>query len=168
MGGLGVLLSHDALPGDTLYGLKRLREATALGLTLDEEAHAHRRLDYAARRIDELVALSAHAPTRVAPASPDVLADFTEHATEGTTGLTAVATGSGGRQLVSLRDWADRQAHRLDLLGAALPDTADDPGTLLERIERRATALAERMDCYRITSGSADELGALPATGPCA
>ncbi len=168
LGGLGVLLSHDALPGDTLYGLKRLREATALGLTLDEEAHAHRRLDYAARRIDELAALSARTPTRVAPAYPDVLADFTEHATEGTTRLTAVATGSGGRQLVSLRDWADRQAHRLDLLGGSLPETAGDgPGALLERIERRATALAARMDCYRITSGSADELGALPATGPC-
>src|SRR5699024_5593805 len=36
------------------------------------------------------------------------------------------------------------------------------------RIQQRTTQLHDRLDCYRITTGAADNLGPLPATGSCA
>src|SRR5699024_1320573 len=38
---------------------------------------------------------------------------------------------------------------------------------LLRRIEQRTTALQQRFDCYRITTGTTDKLGPVPATGDC-
>ncbi|OQO90955.1 hypothetical protein B1813_15730 [Saccharomonospora piscinae] len=172
----GLLLSRDALPGGPLYQLKRAQESAALGLTFDDEDAAVRRLNYASRRLDELATLGetgSAEPGRVRAA----LRGFADHATEGTVRLTALATRSDGSQLGVLRDWAGRETARLDTLAPGLPtalpdavadEVTDEVAGLLDRIDRRASALAERMECYEITSAHSDDLGALPATGRCA
>ncbi len=169
--GLGTALAQNALPGEPLYHLKLVQETVTLGLTFDAEDDAVRRLSYASRRLDEMTELGRHE----GPDDSDedgyqlALREFTAHATEGTSRLTALATRSDTRLLSVLSSWARRESTRLDTLIPALPATVgDDLGTLLQRIERRATALSARMDCYEITSATTDDLGALPATIGCA
>ncbi|WP_460444065.1 DUF5667 domain-containing protein, partial [Amycolatopsis cihanbeyliensis] len=171
--GFGLVLSRDALPGDTLYELKRAREAVNLGLTFDEEARGHLHLEHAAGRLAELARLTERtAPGAAHPGYRTALADFEADARAGVTRLVTLGTGSAGTQLDELRSWARAQADRLAGLRAALPAETvphgDASAQLVRRIGERATALAGRMGCNRITSGRTDELGALPAPGPCA
>lgn len=164
--GLGLVLSAGALPGEALYDLKRAREATILRFTFDNEAKALKHLEYAELRLQELARLVSSGERE--PGSYAIaLDDFEENATVGTAGLTAVATNTGGQQLNPLREWASEQADKLRGLRPALPKAPTVSQALLSRIERRATALAERMHCGQITSGDFDDIGALPATGAC-
>ncbi|SFQ40887.1 hypothetical protein SAMN05421810_10717 [Amycolatopsis arida] len=168
--GLGALLSEHALPGEPLYDVKRLREAAAVQLTFDAEARALRRLEHAENRLDELDLLTQR-PGDTTSGFAVALADFDADTRAAVAGLIAVATSSDGQQLAALRAWAERQAERLAALRPALPadlahQHADATG-LLTRVGERASALAGRMDCYQITSGQADELGALPFPGAC-
>ncbi|WP_199430994.1 DUF5667 domain-containing protein [Qaidamihabitans albus] len=166
LGGLTTLLSGDALPGEPLYDLKRAREAAVLQLTFDDEARALRHLEYAARRLDELTILAGREPAG-GPGHTVALEDFTGEARAGTAQLTALATGSDGHHLGTLRSWATARTGELTALRPVLAAATAEPAALLVRIEERAAALAERMGCYQITSGDSDDLGALPARGDC-
>lgn len=151
LGGLGMVLSQDSLPGDVLYAVKRATESAELGLTLGESARADDHLRFAAIRLDELIALG----------SPDgrTMADFEREASAGAAGLTTLGVLGSGQELTDLRSWVHRQT-------AKGPPFAKVTG-LLGRIDARARALSGRLDCYRITSGQSDDLGAVPATGVC-
>ncbi|MDT7728179.1 MAG: hypothetical protein QOI21_4755 [Actinomycetota bacterium] len=170
LAGLGMLLSKNALPGDPLYGVKRASESVALGLTFGQQAKAQKYLEFADNRLDELVELKDSGGD-----SADYLTgltDFEADARAGVAQLTALATAnSGEQQLAGLRTWAQERAGALSAESAAIPAAAVSRFTatqvLLTDIETRATALADRLGCYRITSGSTDELGALPAEGVC-
>lgn len=164
---LALLLAKDALPGEPLYHLKRAQEAATLGLTFDAEDDAARRLSYASRKLDEITTLGRHG-VRDTDTYRLALADFTEHATEGTSELTALATRTDGRGLTVLAAWAQRESAGLADAEPALPTTVSaDATALLDRIERRSAALAERMECYEITSVHSDDLGALPSASGC-
>jgi hypothetical protein len=173
--GMSVLLARDALPGDALYGVKRTAEAAELGLTFGDEPKALKHLEFAASRVSEIETLARRYP------NPDdapvgsyltALTDFDHDATAGSRQLIILATSTDGRLLVSLRDWSTQQATRLQAINNRLPEAARNRQAatrgLLERITARADALLARMDCYQITSGSFDDIGALPATGQCA
>ncbi|MBN6036110.1 DUF5667 domain-containing protein [Amycolatopsis sp. 195334CR] len=167
IGGLGVALAGDALPGDSLYGMKLAGETATVGLTFDDEARAGKRLDHAGGRLAELRELGG----RDAAEFRATLDSFGQAAREGTAELTAVATGTSGAQLTGLRSWAAEQARVLADLRPSVPEGAsvafDNAVVLMDRVDRRAAALAERMSCYQITSGKHDDLGALPATAGC-
>ncbi|HVK26083.1 MAG TPA: DUF5667 domain-containing protein [Actinokineospora sp.] len=175
LAGMSLLLSRDALPGDALYAIKRTGEAASLGLTFGDEDKAYKHLQFATARVTEIETLTQRYPnTKDAPVGGylSALSDFDGDAAAGARQLIAIATAGDGGQLDGLRGWADQQGARLDALGPKLPGEA---GThqlasvaLLGKIEERAAALAERMGCAEITSGSVDEIGALPATGVCA
>ena len=173
LGGLALLLSKSALPGDALYPVERAREAAVLALTFDKQEQARQRLAYAADRVDELGMLAERdgAPADSAEAATAALADLESAVRSASVTLTNLAAGTNGEQLRTLRSWAARQSDELAGLAPALsPVAAEQQASslaLLERIEHRAVALHERFDCYRITAGSTDELGAVPATGPC-
>lgn len=166
LSGLGLSAARDALPGGPMYDLKRTQEVAALGLTFDDEAKARKHLAYAERRLDEIAGLVREG-VRSEDGYQTALHDFTRDVTEGARTLTVVATRSDGRRLDWLRSWATTHAGRLRDLETRLPVPVTAPVTLLTRIERRATALAERLPCYRITSIHSDDLGPLPAAGPC-
>ncbi|MBB3662307.1 hypothetical protein FB384_001211 [Prauserella sediminis] len=161
VGAAALTASGDARPGESFYALKQLREDASLAMTFDDEDRAFRRLDYASDRIAELRSLADDGALDRS-ALHTGMSDFTEHARSAVAALTSLATTSGGDQLDRLRGWATAETSRL----TPLPGTAD--GThLLVRIQQRAEALDERMSCLQITSGRADDLGALPTTGDC-
>lgn len=174
LAGMSILLARDALPGDALYGVKRSAEAAELGLTFGDEPKALKHLEFAAARVSEIETLARRYP------DPDdapvgayltALTDFETDATAGSRQLIALATGTDGRLLGSLRDWSTQQATRLRDVAPRLPDAARNRETathaLLDKITTRAEALSARMDCFQITSGSFDDIGALPATSAC-
>lgn len=167
LGGLAVVLSGSALPGDPLYQVKRAREAVVLRLTFDEQDRALQRLAYAAGRLNELRALAEQGTRGENYAL--ALADFRDSTGAAAATITTIATGTGGSQLETLGAWAAEQRDKLAALTSELPGTIrqDSALDLLERIQRRAGALHDRFDCYQITSGRSDELGVLPATGRC-
>jgi uncharacterized protein DUF5667 len=169
LGGLGMLLSKDALPGDPLYGVKRAGESTALGLTFGQQAKAEKHLQFADNRLDELAELKDSGGD-----SADYLTgltDFEADARAGVAQLTALATANSGEQLASLRKWAQESSDQLRAESDAIPAAAvrrfSAIQSLLADVERRVTALSQRLGCYSITSGTTDELGALPADGDC-
>ncbi|WP_344431702.1 DUF5667 domain-containing protein [Amycolatopsis minnesotensis] len=169
VGALGMLLSKDALPGDTLYDVKRAGESASLGLTFDEQGKAAKYLEFAGTRLDELAAL--HGKGAAESGYRRVLADFTTDAANGAARLSVLGVEDGGVQLTELQGWTRQQATRLVTAKADLPPSAsagyETSVALLSRIDARAGALAARLQCYLITAGESDDLGAVPATGPC-
>lgn len=172
--GMSLLLARDALPGDALYGVKRTAEAASLGLTFGDEQQALKHLEFASARVSEIETLARRYPDRdSAPVGGylTALTDFDNDAAAGSRQLIALATRTDGRQLDALRSWARQQDSRLTQVRAGLPAAARNretaTRTLLDEIAARAGTLFARMDCYQITSGSFDDIGALPATGAC-
>ncbi|NIH85884.1 DUF5667 domain-containing protein [Amycolatopsis granulosa] len=164
-GGLGLVLSRGALPGDPLYGVKLAGENAELQLTFDDGARGAKHLEFATHRLAELSAMRS-------PVARDfltTLSAFTSEAKAGSAQLTVLGVAGDSGRLDQLRTWTHEQSGKLDRL--AVPDGARPEFTqaaaLLNRIDERAVALSERLPCYRITTGAADELGAVPATGEC-
>lgn len=172
LAGMSLLLARDALPGDALYGFKRTAEAASLGLTFGDESKALKHLDFAGARVSEIETLARRYPD---PSSAPIgayltaLTDFDNDAAAGSRQLIALATRADGGQLDLLGTWARQQEARLrDIpLPPAVRGREAASIELLGKIAGRADALLDRMDCYQITSGTFDEVGALPATGVC-
>ncbi|MET0235254.1 MAG: DUF5667 domain-containing protein [Kibdelosporangium sp.] len=174
LGGMSLLLSRDALPGDALYGVKRTAEAASLGLTFGDESKALKHLEFANARVGEMETLTQrHSSPVDAPAGSYVaaLTDFDTDAAEASRQLITLATRGEVRQLESLRAWVAQQGARLAALGPRLPGPAQEriatSRRLLDRIAERSTLLLGRADCYRITTGDSDDVGSLPSTDAC-
>lgn len=168
LGGLTLLLSRDALPGDALYSVKRAGEVTSLGLTFGDEAKAEKHLKFAANRVTELGRMSDASPS----AYQTALHDFGSDVRAGVSELTELATTSGNRtRLTSLESWAQSQSRQLESEQADVPESAladlQQARLLLDRVQQRTSALGSRLSCYQITTGTTDELGLLPARGAC-
>ncbi|MGW4057385.1 DUF5667 domain-containing protein [Amycolatopsis sp. NPDC004747] len=168
LSGLTLVLSRTALPGDALYSVKRAGESTALGLTFGDQEKARKHLEFATNRITELGELAAEDAS--ASAYRTAYDDFATDLRAGVAQLSAAATSDGGTQALSdVRLWARNQAARLAAqpLPAGASPVFDDVRTLLGKVQERTSGLVARMNCYRITTGTSDELGPLPATGEC-
>ncbi|GAA1034978.1 MULTISPECIES: DUF5667 domain-containing protein [Amycolatopsis] len=168
LGGLTLLLSRDALPGDALYSVKRAGEVTSLGLTFGDEAKAEKHLKFAANRVTELGRMDDASPA----AYQTALHDFSSDVRAGVAELTELATTSGNRtRLTSLESWAQSQSRQLESEQADVPASArsdfQQARFLLDRVQQRTSALGSRLSCYQITTGTTDELGLLPARGAC-
>ncbi|WP_328606047.1 DUF5667 domain-containing protein [Amycolatopsis sp. NBC_00345] len=166
--GLTLLLSKNAVPGDTLYDVKRAGEATSLAFTFGDEAKAQKHLEFAADRVTELGRMTDASPAAYRTA----LDDFGTDVRAGVAQLTAAATGGNDHgQLAGLESWAHDQSNLLAAEQSRVPAAAalDLNGArgLLTRVQERTTALVSRLNCYEITTGSFDELGLLPAKGAC-
>lgn len=174
LGAMSLLLSKDALPGDALYGIKRTAESASFGLTFSDDSKGHKHLEFAAARLDELETLAGrYSDPATAPAGSylTALTDLDTDASAGSRLLIVQGTNGDGTVLNSLRDWSQTQLHRLTALGPHLPELAKQraatSASLLTGIADRATALSGRLHCYAITSGTSDDVGALPATTDC-
>ncbi|WP_020662946.1 DUF5667 domain-containing protein [Amycolatopsis benzoatilytica] len=166
--GLTLLLSRDAVPGDALYQVKRAGEVTSLGLTFGDAAKAERHLEFAANRVADLGRMDEASPAAYQVA----LTDFSSDLRAGVAGLTELATKSSDHaRLAALQSWAQTQSSALQAEEPAIPAEARDgfqrAQSLLSRVQQRTTALGSRLNCYRITTGTTDELGLLPAHGAC-
>ncbi|MBP2475999.1 hypothetical protein JOF53_004871 [Crossiella equi] len=171
LSGMSLLLSQDALPGEALYAVKRTAEGARLGLTFDEAPRARLHLEFAGGRVVELTGLLDQ-PGTAAADFLRALGDFEADAAAGARLLTELGASSDEGAFAALAAWAGQQQARLRASAPALPGAAQDrlqaTLTLLARIQTRANELRQRAGCRAITSGGADDIGALPATGPCA
>src|SRR5215470_3717153 len=170
---MSLLMARDALPGDALYGVKRSAESAELGFTFGVESRGFKHLQFATARLDELEALAAGGAGPATDAGPygEVLEGFDADAAAGSRLLIEAATRGNGSLLGALHDWAEQQSQRIQTAAPALPEPASgraaESGELLRRIAERAALLRVRTRCLAVTSGGADDIGLLPADGPC-
>lgn len=174
LSGMTLFLSRNALPGDPLYGVRRTVESATLGMTSGDEAKGLKHLEFAGDAIGDVETLVAQYPdVRNSPVGDylTAFADFDSDARAGTADLVGYAASNNDGVLSTLQDWASEQSNRIQQVQRSLPGQAvpasNDSLALLNRIVQRAGAISARNACYTITSGSTDDLGALPATGPC-
>ncbi|MGH3432926.1 MAG: DUF5667 domain-containing protein, partial [Thermocrispum sp.] len=177
-GALGIELAQSALPGDLLYDVKRTTESISLDLTFSPEGKAFKQLDMAATRIAELTALTERdaadggASVAELAAYRSVLADLNSTVAAASRGVTSYVPQTDGADLRALRDWVRDHAAQLNALRPDVPEgvVREFEGSieLLGQVRQRATALLDRWQCEEITSGRADQLGALPADAACA
>jgi hypothetical protein len=173
LGGMSLLLSRDALPGDALYGIKRSAEAASLGLAFGDEQKAFKHLEFATSRVNEMETLAQRYGPGDSPVGGylSALTDFDTDASAGSRQLIALTTRQDGTLLSTLSSWARQQAGRLTAITDRLPDAARNREAsslaLVNSIADRADALSARLPCEQITSGNADDIGALPAATPC-
>jgi len=172
--GGGIFASRNALPGDSLYAVKRVAESAGLAMTFDRSAKAHRQLELATTRLDEVEQMVAKAPA-AAKADPELvrsaIQDFDSNTGDGSRSLMDTDDAGGSATLGDLRAWASDQAARLSTLRSTLPSDAvpgaDSTISFLDRLLGRTEALSSRSSCSQVTSGTVDDLGPLPAEGPC-
>ena len=170
---MSLVLARGALPGDALYGVKRSAESAQLGLTFGDEARGFKHLEFASARVDEIEELLAR--TGGTAAAEDAgryltaLGAFDDDAAAGARLLAGTVNDREGNQLGTAQAWAEQQRTRL--AAAALPAHAAArvaaSVTLLNGIVGRMVALRSRLACQEVAAATADELGPLPATGPC-
>jgi hypothetical protein len=166
------MFSQDALPGDSLYGVKQTTESALVGLTPGQGNKAQRQLDYAATRIDEVQQLNSEqvpAGNRGADIS-QALQGFNEQTAAGS--RMWLTSGSGNSaELGALANWAETQSQKLSALRSGMPASAQPDADyslrMLEDLRTRAQSLSNRQGCDKVTSGESDQLGPLPAKGLC-
>jgi hypothetical protein len=171
LAGAGILVSRDALPGEGLYGVKRVAEQAGLALTFDEASKARRHLDLASTRLGEVEQLVAADPA-VGSQDPQLVTEairqFDDSAGEGARIMLAGennADNSGARD--ELRSWAAEQSTRLAGLQPVLPAGAgaEDALQLLNRVVGRTAAL-QQQDACATPPNSVDDLGPVPSCQP--
>lgn len=146
----GISASQDALPGDSLYQVKRVAETTGYALTFGEQAKARRHLEQAQRRLDEVEGMvtrdqAARASgAQVDPADQELvrstMQEFDTDANEGSRRL--LAEEGDPAQADDVREWATQQSERLSGLRSTMPaqDKADESLALLDRLLDEAAA----------------------------
>jgi hypothetical protein len=174
LSGMSVLLSRDALPGDTLYSFKRTAESAELGLTFGDQPKALKHLEFASARVSEIEMMAGQADGNWSVGQDNfrrALDDFDSDTTAGARLLTALATQGQTNTLSGLRGWAEQQQSRLSAIRAAMPlptsTRLDSTLGLLDRVVSRTSALSHRSGCITITSGTSDDLGLRPAKEAC-
>jgi Domain of unknown function (DUF5667) len=170
---MSLLMARDALPGDALYGVKRSAESAELGFTFGAESRGFKHLQFATARLDELEAMAAGGvgPTTDAGPYREAIEEFDADAAAGSRLLIEAATKGNSSLLSALHSWAEQQSPRIQMAVPALPEQAAiraaESGELLRRIAERAASLRARVGCLAVTSGGVDDIGPLPAEGPC-
>ncbi|WP_028934818.1 DUF5667 domain-containing protein [Pseudonocardia spinosispora] len=169
--GGGAMFSQNALPGDSLYGVKQASESAMVGLTPGQGNKAQRQLDYAATRIGEVQKLnsSADSPNKAADIS-QALKGFNEQTESGSRMWLAGSGTSNSAELGALANWSQSQQQKLSQMRSTMPASAqpdaDHSMRLLEDVRTRAQQLRNRQGCDKVTSGT-DQLGPVPAKGAC-
>jgi hypothetical protein len=153
--------SGDAMPGDTLYKVKRSAEQAQLALAGSDMSRGQLNLDFARKRLAEAGALGNNA-ARLDP----VLDDMDTGMREGSRLLTTAAVDRGevaGLQAVQLfaRDQQPILANLANRLDGPAKVRATESVDLLKRISERASGLQNTVKCPDLQVPT-DELGALP------
>lgn len=181
--GGAVWLSQKALPGDSLYGLKRAGERVELALASNDTERAQDYLDFATTRVDEagqLISRSGFSASGsgvlaaggVSARTVDLVsaalasADSDTKSASRLLGGIAVSQGSS-RPLSSMMTWAPKQLARLKELAAAMPagelrTRTTTSTTLVHAVAARASTLGGNVDCACAGTTGSDELGPVP------
>lgn len=118
--------SQGALPGETLYPVKRALESAETGIATSESGRGAQLLENARTRLDEVESLAADGSPDVA-AVEETLDDFAAQATEASDLLLADYQATGEtQQAQELRDFAADGIETLGSLDSRLPEEAHD------------------------------------------
>jgi hypothetical protein len=119
--------AQTALPGESLYAVKRGLESAELRFASDDAARGRALLAQAARRLTELEELAAGDARGRDELVPDTLDTFTRQSTDGVSSLLASYDATGQqRDAQHARDFTTASLQRLDELEEQLPESARD------------------------------------------
>ena len=138
--------AQTALPGQSLYPVKRAIENTQTGLARDDTARGQALLANARGRLDEVRDLAASGGPGSISSMESTLSLFTEQASEASDAMLAAYDESGDTAVITeLRSFTGSSIERLSLLEPTLPDAARDDvvaaGARLVDIDARARQL---------------------------
>jgi hypothetical protein len=177
-----VWMSQKALPGDTLYGLKRASESLQLATASSDKEKAQDYLDFAATRAKEVSDLLSRATASAAGLGPQaggINAGTAKRITSALASADADVTSAsallGGqavqsksaKPLATMTAWAPRQLSRLNQIATASPagslrTSAQSSADLVTAALVRARALAPQVGCSCLQSSGTDALGPIP------
>lgn len=147
--------AQTALPGDSLYPVKRAIESTRGSLAQGDEAKGQALLAQASNRLDEIETLAERG-------RPDVLAvdaaltDFTEQSNDASEALFEAYEATGDQAAITaIHDFTTASLDRLSTMRSTLPEGAQ--GTLLAAGERIA-AIDKRAVSLCPSCGTAADL----------
>ncbi len=181
--GVLALFAQSAIPGDTLYTLKRGTEQARLALAGSEQEEGRVLLGLASTRMEEIVLLLAE-PAQVslsgsgvqaAAADTAAIADLLiatmetmdRQTTDGTSALTTAAVDAADLPTLQfIGQWGVDQFSTLDRMGERMPQDAqpraDESKDLLQRVVQRLENLARYISCTCQEVSASDDLGPLP------
>ena len=180
--GIVSLLAQSAIPGDSLYALKRGTEQARVVLAGDEQSEGRVLLGLATTRLGELgsllnepVSFRATGSGVQAAASDDVsdlllstMDTMDRQTTDGTSALTSVAVDDSEAEILSFVGvWGVEQFETLSGLASRMPEEtkarAELSKGLLQEIVERLDELAQIIDCDCLgDTPSTDALGPVP------
>jgi hypothetical protein len=184
--GGAVWMSQKALPGDTLYGLKRASESFQLYLDSSPTDKAKDYLKFAQTRVDEARGLASRASAEALGSGPqaagavdshtaDLIASTLNSADSDVKNATSLltkqaATSKSSSPLKIITDWAPSQLARLRSLAAAVPNAsvrhqARASAWLVNAAANRAKALVPAVEKGCASTANSDSLGVVPTTG---
>jgi hypothetical protein len=157
----GVLASSNALPGDTLYPVKRVAESAGLALTFDDASRARRHLEIAATRLSEVEQLAHNSQSAPSPeVFTSAMDDFDTATSEGSELLLSTAEkDKSAAAAEDLHKWAAEQSDRLAVLEPELPPAADADTSqqLLERLLGQTASLESGDNSSSRTAGESED-----------
>ena len=119
------MAAQTALPGDTLYPLKRALENASTTIQIDEDAKGSSLLDHATGRLDEVDELTRQGDEPNAEAVADTLRAFADQASSASDLLFAAYAESGQESdIEELRVFTAQSMAALNELETVVPDTA--------------------------------------------
>ncbi|MDT4937359.1 MAG: hypothetical protein QOG80_1030, partial [Pseudonocardiales bacterium] len=181
--GGAVLMSRGAVPGDTLYGLKRADENVQLAFTSGDTARGKKYLQFAENRAHEVSQLlsrssalagsgtaaasgiNSHTANLVATALSS--ADNDVRSASRLLGDAAVESNSSG-PLTVMATWAPAQVQRLQAItdripaGSSLRTRSAASTELVSAALSRSQNLTTLLDCHCLDKAPTDSLGPLP------
>ncbi|PVG82496.1 hypothetical protein DDE18_13670 [Nocardioides gansuensis] len=138
--------AQSALPGDSLYPIKRALEGAETSIAASDASRGSRLLDNASGRLAEVDELARRGTPEVAAQVPTTLTDFNEQARDAADVLISVYLETGDKVVITdLRAFTSRSMARLLDLEAEVPHGARDElveaGRTLASIDERAEEL---------------------------
>jgi Domain of unknown function (DUF5667) len=166
---LTVVFSRGALPGDSLYGVKRASEDAELQFARGDEARGWKYLDLARTRAQEVGDLTGRQVN--APVFTSTLTVMDQQMTDGVRLLNGIAAGrADDALLVREQAWAVAQYGLLLDLVARLPASVQPDAVssmlLLRQVVERVVLLRGSLSCDCLGTSGSDGLGPLPCV-PC-
>lgn len=139
-----VVAAQTALPGESLYPVKRAIEQAETGIAGDDTARGQALLANASGRLDEIRALTERNTPVSSRAVDDTLTTFIDQADAAADALLAAYAETGDKALVAeLRTFTSSSMERLSALEPVVPESAHasmvEAGEHLAAIDRRAS-----------------------------
>jgi hypothetical protein len=168
--GLAVWMAHGALPGESLYGIKRASENFQLSVAGSDTDKGMKYLKFAASRAQESdkLAGSAQSDPHAASLITSALRSADGETRSGVRLLTSAAVSQTSPDpMAKIPSWVTEQRARIAALVPQLPagparNQATASLTLLQQVATRVSQLKAELGCACLSQANSDELGPKP------